>query len=127
MGSNALRYSERVLTILRAGGVPPRLAVQGHQLLMSAVNGFTLDETGAWEPGGGQASDQAGRQDGADLARDYLASLPAERFPHLVELADEYTVAESGERFELLLDIFVDGLVRHAGQPAQSGLDAGPG
>jgi hypothetical protein len=30
-------------------------------------------------------------------------------------------VADSGERFEFLLDIFVDGLARHAGEPAQSG------
>ena len=109
MGPNALRYSERVLAILRAGGVPPRLAVQGQLLLISAVNGFTLDET---------APDQAGRQDAAELARDYLASLPAARFPHLVELADEYTVADADGRFELLLDIFIDGLARHAGQQA---------
>ncbi len=121
MGPSALRYSERVLAILRAGGVPPRLAVQGQQLLISAVNGFTLDETGAGEPGGGPAADQAGRLDTADLARDYLASLPAARFPNLVELADEYTVPDSGERFELLLDIFVDGLARHAGDPAGRG------
>ena len=60
MGPNALSYSERVLAILRAGGVPPRLAVQGQQLLMSAVNGFTLDETGVGEPGDGPAS-RAGR------------------------------------------------------------------
>ena len=30
MGPNALRYSERVLAIMRAGGMPPRLAVQGY-------------------------------------------------------------------------------------------------
>ena len=33
MGPNALRYSERVLAILRAGGLPPHLAVQGYLLL----------------------------------------------------------------------------------------------
>ena len=122
MGPNALRYSERVLAILRAGGVPPRLAVHGQQLLISAVNGFTLDETGVGDPGDGPAPGQAGRPDAADLARDYLASLPVARFPHLVELADEYTVADAGERFELLLDIFVDGLARHAGRPGPAQL-----
>ena len=60
MGPNALRYSERVLAILRAGGVPPRLAVQGQHLLISAVNGFTLDETGVADPGSGPPLDQAG-------------------------------------------------------------------
>ena len=45
MGSNALRYSERVLAILRAGDRSRRLAVQGWLLLISTVNGFTVDET----------------------------------------------------------------------------------
>jgi AcrR family transcriptional regulator len=132
MGPNALRYSERVLAILRAGGVPPRLAVQGQLLLISAVNGFTLDETGVGEPGGGPAPDQAsqagqaGQLDPAGLVRDYLASLPAARFPNLVELAGQYAVPDAGERFELLLDIFVDGLARHAGDPAPPGPAHGP-
>ena len=46
MGPNALRYSERILAILRAGGLPPRLAVQGYLLLIATINGFTIDETG---------------------------------------------------------------------------------
>ncbi len=50
MGPNALRFSERVLAILRAGGVPDDLAVSGHLLLIAAVNGFTLDETADERP-----------------------------------------------------------------------------
>ena len=46
MGPNALRYSERILAILRAGGLPSHLAVQGYLLLIATVNGFTIDETG---------------------------------------------------------------------------------
>jgi len=41
MGPNALRFSESVLAILQAGGLPPRLAVQGYLLLIATVNGFT--------------------------------------------------------------------------------------
>src|SRR3954451_1564449 len=55
MGPNALRWSERVLAILRAGGVPDDLAVVGHHLLISAVNGFTMDET---QEGGEPPADQ---------------------------------------------------------------------
>ena len=36
MGPKALQYSERVLAILRAAGLPPRLAVQGYLLLCSS-------------------------------------------------------------------------------------------
>jgi AcrR family transcriptional regulator len=119
MGPNALRFSERVLAILRAGGLPPRLAVQGYLLLISTVNGFTVDETGVDGDGvdsGGPAapSDQASLQDVANMARDYIAALPARSFPNMVALADEFAFADRDERFDLLIDIFVDGLARHA-------------
>ena len=46
LGPNALRYADRVLGILRAGGLPDDLALAGQQLLMSVVIGFAIDETG---------------------------------------------------------------------------------
>ncbi len=125
MGPNALRYTERVLAILRAGGLSPRLAVQGYLLLIATVNGFTVDETGVDDaepddPGaadsGGSAwlRDPARLQQAANLVRDYTASLPAGSFPNMVSLADEFAFADADERFELLIDIFVDGLARRA-------------
>ena len=48
------------------------------------------------------------------MARDYVASLPAEQFPNMVGLADEFAFADADERFEMLIDIFVDGLARRA-------------
>jgi AcrR family transcriptional regulator len=111
MGPNALRYSDRVLAILRAGGVPDQLAVLGHHLLISIVNGFTLDETGE---GGQPPADQPSLEDGARMARNYLASLPSERFPNLVALADHFTIADPDQRFEVLLDLYVEGLARRA-------------
>jgi AcrR family transcriptional regulator len=120
MGPNALRYSERVLAILRAGGLPPRMAVQGYLLLIETVNGFTLDETGVEDAAPASADhtaapgDPASLQQTANVARDYIASLPAGQFPTMVGLADEFAFADADERFELLIDIFVDGLARHA-------------
>jgi AcrR family transcriptional regulator len=115
MGPNALRYSERTLAILRAGGLPPRLAVQSSHLLISTVNGFTLDETGVGDRARtGQDQAAPSPQQAAQMARDYIASLPAQRFPNMVALADEFSFADPDERFELLIDIFVDGLARLA-------------
>jgi AcrR family transcriptional regulator len=120
MGQNALRYTERVLAILRAGGLPPRLAVQGYLLLIATVNGFTVDETGvedadqSGDQGGIAAADAASLQDVADMARDYVAALPPEHFPNMVSLADEFAFADADERFEMLIDIFVDGLARRS-------------
>jgi AcrR family transcriptional regulator len=112
MGPNALRYSERVLAILRAGGLPPSLAVRGSHLLISTINGFTLDETGVGDASARDIS--AGRQQTADVARDSLTSLPVSGFPNLVELAGEFSYVDRDEAFELLIDIFVDGLARLA-------------
>ena len=118
MGPNALRYSERILAILRAGGLPPRLAVQGYLLLIATINGFTIDETGVDDSAEGiLGRDPEGLQQVADMARDYIASLPAALFPNMTTLADEFALSDPDERFELLLDIFVDGLSRRAAQP----------
>jgi len=113
MGPKALRYSERVLAILRAAGLPPGLAVQGYLLLIATVNGFTMDETGV-----GDASTPITDPDAGDMARDYIASLPASLFPNMTALADEFALADPDERFDLLIDIFVDGLARRAAAAA---------
>jgi TetR/AcrR family tetracycline transcriptional repressor len=120
MGPNALRYTERVLAILRAGGLPPQLAVQGYLLLIATVNGFTIDETGVDDSAdSGQGPLLRGSQnlqEVADMARDYIAALPASHFPNMTALADAFALSDPSERFELLIDIFVDGLSRRAGQ-----------
>jgi AcrR family transcriptional regulator len=121
MGPNALLFSERVLAILRAGGLPPRLAVQGYLLLIATINGFTIDETGVDDGPAAADSplpiDAADLQQVADMARDYIASLPAGAFPNMTALAGEFAFSDPDERFELLMDIFVDGLSRRAAQP----------
>jgi len=118
MGPNALRYSERILAILRAGGLPPHLAVQGYLLLIATVNGFTIDETGVDDSAdsshGALPRDPEGLQQFANMARDYIAALPAEAFPNMTALADEFAFTDPDERFELLIDLFVDGLARRA-------------
>ena len=111
MGPNALVFSERTLAILQAGGLPPGLAVRGSHLLISTVNGFTIDETGVSGTGPGGAAPAA---EAAAAAGDYLATLPSGRFPNLVALAAEFSKSDRDEQFELLIDIFVDGLARLA-------------
>jgi AcrR family transcriptional regulator len=106
LGPNALEHSERVLAIIRAGGVPDDLAVVGHHLLIATVNGFTLDETTPPDPGDWP--------DAANAVGDYIESLPADRYPNLREVADQFSAGDRDEAFELLLDLFVDGLAARA-------------
>jgi TetR/AcrR family transcriptional regulator, tetracycline repressor protein len=111
MGPHALRYADRVLAILRAGGLSDALAVAGQQLLISIVIGFCIDETGE---GGHPPAEQPPADTAATMVRDYLAGLPADRFPNLVDLAGHHADADGDARFELLLAIFVDGLAQRA-------------
>jgi AcrR family transcriptional regulator len=116
MGPNAMRYSEHVLAILRAGGLPSHLAVQGYGLLVSSVNGFTIEETGIDDSPNPTdlPRDADSRQQAGESARDYIAALPPSQYPLLTEMAGEWAETDLDDRFELLLDIFVDGLSRHA-------------
>jgi hypothetical protein len=102
---------EGLIAIMRAGGVPEQLAVNGSTLLFSVVNGFTMDET---RQGGEPPADQPPDDEAAAMVRDYMASLPADRFPNLVAVAGHFAFADQDERFELLLDLFVDGLAKRA-------------
>ena len=111
MGPNALRMSEEVLSILRAGEVPDAPAVQSYLLLISLVNGFTLDEAGYTKqaPEGAPAMEEA-----AQMVQTYFSSLPDDEFSNLKELAEHFAITDQDARFELLLDLFVDGLAARA-------------
>src|SRR6478752_7776420 len=93
MGPNALRTTERLFAILRAGGVPDPLAVTGQHLLFAIVNGFTLDET--IELGVGDAAPVD--LEAANQARDYIAALPKDQFPNLVEVAPHFAFADADQ------------------------------
>ena len=84
------------------------LAVTGQHLLF-AMNGFTLDET--IELGVGDAAPVD--LEAANQARDYIAAAEDE-FPNLVEVAPHFAFADADQRFELLIDLYVDGLAQRA-------------
>ncbi|MDR2983239.1 MAG: hypothetical protein LBV34_00205, partial [Nocardiopsaceae bacterium] len=83
---------------------------------VGARDGGGPDDGGG--PGDGGAGlpigDADSLQETADMASEYIASLPVDLFPNMVELAKEFAFADADERFELLIDIFVDGLARKA-------------
>ena len=89
--------------------------MQGYLLLIATVNGFTVDETGVEDSGAPDATTRPrpGRSRGewpATTSRRCRRDL----FPNMTSLASEFALADPDERFELLLDIFVDGLARRA-------------
>jgi len=108
-GGWALRCHERVLAIMRAGGLLDSRSVAGLYLLWIIVSGFSLAETQAGEP-------EPPDPDLAPAVSRYFASLPGDRFPSMVAVAGEFAQTDLDERFEQLIAIFIDGLTKQAGR-----------
>ena len=106
-GGRALGCHERVLAILRAGGLPDSRSVAGLYLLWVIVNGFSMEETRTGE------SERLSPDLSPEVSR-YFASLPGDRFPNLVAAAGEFAKTDFDERFELLIRIFINGLAGQA-------------
>ena len=113
MGPNGLILTERVLAILRAGGLPDVVAGYAGELLGQYISACAIeremlrDRVPEDDP---EALDEFVRQ-----FRGYLQGLPAGQFPNLVAAAVPMTSLNAPEeRFELGLDIVVRGLASYA-------------
>jgi hypothetical protein len=105
-GPNALVYGEAVLAVLRAGGLPDRIAVFAFDTLSLWCSAFAF-ELGAIRSGDVNEEDIAtrSREIGA-----YMAARPAQ-FPNLLGVGDILATATAEERFEFAMDVFLAGLV----------------
>lgn len=104
-GEAIVRNYEDVLACLRAGGFSVALAAHAFSVVDAYVYGFVLTEQHLpFEP------------ERADAMVEEMA-LPADRFPHLVELLDELVVGKGyafGDEFEWGLELVLDGLASRA-------------
>lgn len=106
VGVNALRGAEWMMAVLRAGGLSNEvtgLAVDLLALYTMAV---------AYEDGLAVASGNSMEEvvEFIGRLREYYASLPADRFPNFVALADELTAGDENTRFEFGLEVLIRGL-----------------
>ncbi len=112
MGPNTLRVNEWQLALLRAAGIPDRVAALAGDLFGLYVGAHAFEETlGLSSPTG----EEVAAEEVIAMMRGYLASLPRTRFPNIVELVDELMAGGPDERFEFGLDVLVRGLAAHAG------------
>ncbi|MGH3137098.1 MAG: TetR/AcrR family transcriptional regulator [Gaiellaceae bacterium] len=108
VGPNAVRYMEWHLSILRSGGLSNRVAALAGDLIYLYIGAFSYEEClGIALPTG----DGATVHDFIGQLRDYFASLPADGFPNISELAVELTSGGPDVRFDFGLDVLLDGLV----------------
>ncbi|MDE3134050.1 MAG: TetR/AcrR family transcriptional regulator C-terminal domain-containing protein [Acidobacteriota bacterium] len=104
VGENALRGGEWMMAVMRAGGLSDRVTALAVDLLSLYVMGV------AYEDGLARGTDPEQALDFIDQLRTYFASLPADRFPNFVALADEATAGDENSRFEFGLEVLVRGL-----------------
>jgi AcrR family transcriptional regulator len=105
-GPNLLEVIERSLAIMKAGGVPDRIAAYAGDLIALYVAASSFeDDLGA---------DGGPMDDFAAMAEGYLASLPPDRFPLILAMRGELLAGDSESRFELGLDVIVAGLASFA-------------
>jgi len=107
MGPAAMRYVDAVIGRLRAGGFSVEMAAHAFVLLDSYIYGFVVQEL----------SFPVGiSEENTEPARAVLQTLPADRYPHLAEMAGEH-VATPGrtyaDAFDFGLGLILDGLETH--------------
>lgn len=105
-GPNALAYGEAMLAVLRAGGLPDRVAVLAFDTLALWCAAFAFElgatKTGDFDP---DAIAARGKEIGA-----YMAARPTQ-FPNMLGVGQILSDATPEERFEFGLDVFLAGLV----------------
>jgi AcrR family transcriptional regulator len=104
VGPNSLRARELILGVLRERGFDETLAADVYTALAHQVLASVLQEPMTDFRAGG-----LGRSKSLTL-RAFYHSLPAEQYPHLVELAEALTSRTATEEFEFGLGCLLDGV-----------------
>jgi AcrR family transcriptional regulator len=109
LGEGALRVSDRLIEILRLGGLPDQVVAYGVDLLpLYAVS--TAYEQALYAQ---RMSTEEGERYMQEVG-EYFAALPRDRFPNIAALAGPLMEGSGeGERFEFGLDVLVAGLAAY--------------
>ncbi|HWD63791.1 MAG TPA: TetR/AcrR family transcriptional regulator [Solirubrobacteraceae bacterium] len=110
LGENALRGSEWIIGVMRAGGLPDDVVALGVDLIALYANAIAYEESiylaeGATPEQIAAYAEEMGR---------YFAALPVDRFPNIVAMAGPLTAGEGDSRFEFGLEVLVRGLAAMA-------------
>lgn len=106
IGPNALRQGEAMLAILRAGGLSARAAAFAFDALGLYAKAYAL-EVSRWRSGDFDPEKLAER---GRLIAEYMAALPPDAFPNMLEVGPLFSEETAWERFEFAVDAFIAGL-----------------
>ncbi|WP_242614334.1 TetR/AcrR family transcriptional regulator [Actinomadura roseirufa] len=119
-GPNMLAVAEAQLALMRAGGVPPRIAGLAVDTLGMYIDADSVEDTiyTARTPPGQDPWEYFMSYFGE--IQDYLRSLPSDRYPNIVSMVDELTDTSGDARFEFGLDILIRGIASYVEEPPSS-------
>ena len=107
LGANALRVSESMIGVMRAGALSDRATGLGSDLLALYLGAVAYEES--LQPSDEWTPERMGEF--VVALRDYFGALPVDRFPNLVALAGALTEGDGEERFDFGLEVLIRGLV----------------
>jgi AcrR family transcriptional regulator len=119
VGDNALRLVDAMLTLLKAGGASDQAAAYAADLLSMYVTAIAYEQSL-------QAtlySDPDHELREVEKVVERFAALDAERYPTLAAIAPALTRGDADERFELGMDVLINGLLA---TPTEGRLSSGP-
>ena len=119
-GDNVMRIAENMLALLKAGGASDQAAAYAADLISMYTTAIAY-EASLYRS---LYSDPDHEQREVEKLAERFASLDPERYPTMAALGPAMTRGDGAERFELGLDVLINGLLA---TPTEGRLTAGPG
>jgi len=123
IGDNAMRGVEAMLTLLKAGGASDEAAGYAADLISLYVTAIAYEE-GLYRKLYGDPEHE--QREVARLAERF-AALDPERFPTMAAIGPAMTRGDGAERFELGLDVLINGLLSTPTEGRLTGTPQAPG
>jgi len=118
-GDNTLRVAELILSLLKAGGVSDQSAAYAVDLVTTYINAIAYEQS-LYATVHADPEHQARE---VERVAQRVATISPERYPTLAAVGPQMTYGDSNERFELGLDVLINGLLA---TPAEGRLTAWP-
>jgi hypothetical protein len=118
-GDNAMRTAEAMLALLKAGGASDQAAAYAGDLMALYVTAIAYEES-LYRT---LFSDPDHEQREVERLAERFAALDRERFPTMAALGPAMTRGDGRERFELGMDVIINGLLA---TPMEGRLTRGP-
>ncbi|MEU8121385.1 TetR/AcrR family transcriptional regulator C-terminal domain-containing protein [Spirillospora sp. NPDC049024] len=119
-GPHLLDIAEAQLALMRAGGVPKRIAAIAVDTLGMFLDADAIEDTvyHAKAPAGAE-DPWAHLHAYIEQIREYFAALPKDRYPMISEMGEELTSEGGDERFEFGLDLLIRGIASYIEEPSR--------